>query len=113
MAAIALLGQWLLVGNDSLRRTALSLVLSLLALPCLLVFGVPLTSGPATLTLSVVCSVALWMALGAVAAARATRRPAVGWAEYWREFAWAAAAVWTGLGAGVLLVDLMLGRPLL
>jgi len=113
MAALVLIGQWLLVGNDSLRRTALSLLLSLMALPFLLVFGVPLTSGPATIALSAVCSAALWIALGAVASARATRRPAVGWAEYWREFAWTAAAVWAGLGAGVLLVDLMLGRPLL
>lgn len=113
MAAVALAGQWLLVGNDSLRRTAVSLALSLFALPCLLVFGVPLTSGSATIALSVVCSAALWMTLGAVAAARATRRPAVAWAEYWRELGWSAAAVWVGVGAGVLLVDLLLGRPLL
>jgi hypothetical protein len=113
MAVLVLIGQWLLVGNDSLRRTALSLLLSLLALPFLLVFGVPLTSGPATIVMSVVCSAGLWMALGAVSAVRATRRPAVGWTEYWRELAWTAAAVWAGLGAGVLLVNLMLGRPLL
>lgn len=113
MAVVALAGQWLLLDNESFRRTALSLGLSLLALPCLLVFGVPLTSGSATIALSVVTSAVLWMALGAIAAARATRRPVAAWSEYWRELAWSAAAVWVGLGAGVLLVDLLLGRPLL
>lgn len=113
MVTLVLLGQWLLHDNESLRRTAASMALSLLALPCLLVVGVPLTSGSGSIAFAVIASAALWMTLGWLAAARATRRPAAAWPEYWREFAWSAFAVWAGLGAGVLLVDLLLGRPLL
>jgi hypothetical protein len=84
-----------------------------LAAPFVLVVGTLFASSPLSVLLAVVLSVALWLAVGTAAAARATRRPAVAWREYWVEFAWSGAAVWAGVAMGLVAADIALGRPLL
>lgn len=110
LGALALL---LHAGSGSALRGMSSFLLAVLAAPVLLVAGVPLRSGTGTYAIAMLASAALWLAFGAVASLRATRRPASTWRDFWREYAWLAGGVWVGVGAALLVADLMLGRPVL
>jgi hypothetical protein len=112
MALLGALGRLLLHGDHSTGRAALSLGVSVLAAPLVLVVGVPLTTSPSATSTGVVLSVALWAALGLAAAWRATRRPAVAWREFWVEYGWSVAAVWCGVAVGLVVADVVLGRPI-
>lgn len=112
-ALLAGVGQALLLGSPGIGRAVAGMACTVLAAPFVLVLGAPFTSSPLTVLLAVALSAALWVGIGTAAAARATRRPAVAWREYWHEFAWSGAAVWTGIAGGLAAVDIALGRPLL
>lgn len=102
---------WLsLYDNVSAVRGVLGLLLAVLAAPCLLVAGVPLTTGAAMYVVAFAGSAAIWVMLGAFAARRATRRPAAMWGDFWREFVWLAAGVWAGVLLALGAIDLLLGR---
>lgn len=113
VGALALLARLVLLGEHGTGRAVVGLVCSVLAAPALLVMGVPLTTSASATTIAWVLSLALWTALGVGAATRATRRPAVAWREYWVEFAWSGGAVWVGVVMGLVIADVVLGRPLL
>jgi hypothetical protein len=85
----------------------------MLAAPFVLVVGTLFSSSPLSVLLAVGLSATMWLAIGTAAAARATRRPAAAWREYWVEFAWSGAAVWAGIAGGLAAADIALGRPLL
>lgn len=89
------------------------LLCSLLASPLLLVLGAPLASGSALWLPGIAGGVVLWAVIGSVAGQRATRRPAVAWADFWRAWAWLAGALWAGVLLALLVADLLMGRPIL
>ena len=102
----------LLSGHKSLVRGVGGFVTAVLAAPGLLVAGAPLRSGRGVYLAAVVGSAALWVLVGAIAAARATRMPAASWRDYWREYTWLAAGVWLGVVAALVAVNLVFGRAL-
>ena len=112
-AVVAVAGQALMTGSPGVVRAVAGLACTVLAAPFVLVVGTLFSSSPVSVVLAVVLSAALWLAVGTTAAARATRRPAVAWREYWVEFAWSSAAVWAGIAGGLVTADIALGRPLL
>ncbi len=102
---------WLsLHDNVSSVRGVLGFLLAVLAAPCLLAVGVPLTTGAALYVVAFVASAVIWLSLGSLAARRATRRPAAMWSDFWREFVWLAAGVWVGVVLALAAIDLLLGR---
>ena len=102
---------WLsLYDNVSSVRGVFGFLLAVLAAPCLLVAGVPLTPGAASCVAALVGSALMWLTLGSLAARRATRRPVAMWSDFWREFVWLAAGVWAGVVLALAVVDLLLGR---
>jgi len=103
----------LLRGNDSTARGAAGFLAAILAAPCLLLAGMPLTTGTGAWVGGVGGSIVLWLWIGTIAARRATRNPAATWRDYWREFAWLAGGVWIGTVGAFVVADLVLGRPLL
>ncbi len=100
-------------GSTSTARGVGGFVLAVLAAPALLVAGAPLRSGTGLYLAAAIASALLWMALGAVAAHRATRRPVATWRDFWHEFAWLMAGVWAGVVVGLLAANLILGQALL
>ena len=86
---------------------------ALFAAPGLLVAGAPLATGGTVYALATLASAAVWMVLGAIAARRATRRPAADWRDFWREYLWLAAGVWIGVIGAVLAADVLLGQAFL
>lgn len=100
-------------GSTSTLRGSTSFLSAVLAAPCLLAAGVPLSSGTGVYLASIAASVVIWLILSSLASRRATRTPVASWRDYWREYIWLAAGVWLGVCAALLAADLMLGRPVL
>jgi hypothetical protein len=88
-------------------------VAAVLAAPLLPVLGAPMRTGTSLYLIAVAGSALVWMVLGAVAAARATRDPAAGWGRFWVEYLWLMICVWIGVVLSVVLTNLVLGRVLL
>lgn len=107
--AVSLLLLW---GNTSAWRGVGAVALSLFAAPVLLAVGAPLTGGT-LLLLGVALSAVLWVAVGAVAAHRATARPAAAWREFWTQYLWLAGGVWIGVVVALVVANLVLGSALL
>lgn len=110
-AALGLLALLLHRGSSSALQGVASFLFAVLAAPCLLVAGVPLSSGAGTYLVAIVASGAIWLVLSTIASRRATRTPVASWRDFWREYCWLVGAVWVGVGGALLVVDLMLGRP--
>ena len=111
-SVLGLLALLLLNGSESAGRGVSGFVLALLAAPALLAFGVPLATGAGVYLLAALASAVLWLVIGVIAAARATRSPAARWSDFWREWAWPAAGVWLGVAAALVIADLVLGKAL-
>jgi hypothetical protein len=111
-AVLGVLALLLLHGSESASRGVPGFVLALLAAPALLAFGVPLTAGAGVYLLAALASAVLWLVIGVIAAARATRSPAARWRDFWREWGWPAAGVWLGVGVAFVIADLVLGKAL-
>jgi hypothetical protein len=109
LGAISLL---LLRGHTSLVRGIAGFLTAVLAAPGLLVAGAPLRSGRTVYLGAVAGSALLWMIVGAIAAARATRLPAASWRDYWREYVWLATGVCLGVVVALAAVNLVFGRAL-
>jgi hypothetical protein len=109
LGAISLL---LLRSHTSLVRGVAGFLTAVLAAPGLLVAGAPLRSGRGVYLAAVAGSAVLWMIVGAIAAARATRVPVASWRDYWREYVWLAAGVWLGVVVALTAVNLIFGRAL-
>ena len=111
-AAAGLVSLLLLWGNTAAWRGVGAVALSLFAAPVLLAVGAPLTGGTLLLA-GIALSAVLWLGLGALAAHRATRRPAVAWREFWVQYMWLAGGVWIGVVAALVIANLVLGSALL
>ena len=110
---LGLIALTLLHENASTSRGVMSFVLGVFAAPMLLVFGVPLSHGGGTYMRAILTSAVVWLAIGAVASLRATRSPAASWLDYWREYLWLAAGLWSGVLGALVAADLVLGRSLI
>jgi hypothetical protein len=91
-------------------RAATAWVLPAMALPTAVVAGLPVETGTSRLAIVVGTSALLWLAVGRVAAKRATQRPIATWRDFVREFAWLAGAVWIGVLVGVALIGVGVGH---
>jgi hypothetical protein len=107
------LAWWLIRDNSSTVRGVASFVLAVLGVPVLLVAGVPLSTGGQVWLVSILGSVALWLAVGIVASRRATRSPVASWRDFWREYLWLAGGVWLGVVGALVAANLVLGRALI
>ena len=58
-------------------------------------------------------SALMWLLVGAVASARATRRPVATWGDFWKEYLWLAGGVWLGVFGSLVAANLILGGAFL
>lgn len=100
----------LLHDNTATSRGVAGFLAAVLAAPGLLVGGAPMKGGTGFYMIAAVGSAVLWLLIGVAAAARATRRPAGTWGDYWKEYLWLAGAVWLGVLGALIAVNLILGR---
>ncbi|HEY4333701.1 MAG TPA: hypothetical protein VGM78_14065 [Ilumatobacteraceae bacterium] len=107
-AAVALLHH-----NATTARGVAGFAAAVLAAPAMMAAGVPLATGAHRAVIGIAISVVLWFLIGVIAARRATRSPVATWRDFWREYAWLAIAVWLGVGAALVIVEVTVGRGLL
>ena len=112
-AFLALASFALLHGNTATARGVAGFAAAMLGGPALMAFGVPLANGTGKLLLGTAASAGLWLFVGLLAARRATRSPVARWRDFWREYLWLAAGIWTGVVVALAVVQLTVGRALL
>jgi hypothetical protein len=112
-AALALLSFLFLRNNTTAVRGVAGFVAATLAAPALMPFGIPLANDASRMLLGILVSVVLWFGIGVVAARRATRSPVATWRDFWREYLWLAGGIWLGVLAGLLVIEIVLGRAML
>jgi hypothetical protein len=95
LVALAIGGILLALGGNSVSGVS-GFLLTAMSAPTMLLVGVPVTGGTARYVLAAVTSIVLWVALGAWAAARATRNPVASWRDWWKEYAFLVLPVWLG-----------------
>lgn len=84
-------------------------LLLMAALPTMPMLGVPATTGATIYVLGFVTSVGAWLALGHVAAVRASRRAIVDWSDWRREFVPLALGLLLGGVLALVIGGLVLG----
>jgi hypothetical protein len=87
-----------------LSQVTASWILPALAFPTTVLWGIPLQDGAVRYAGAAVTSVLFWLALGWLAARRATRSPVASWRNWWTEFAWVLGSVWLGTGVGLWIL---------
>lgn len=115
LVPMALIGgaAWLVLQLGDGRASGMfGLAAGVTAAPGLLAAGAPFGDS-ADYPLAVLASVPLWIALGALAAIRATARPVAGWADYARELLWLTLAVAAGATVALVAAALRLGESLM
>jgi hypothetical protein len=85
-------------------------LLALLAMPTLLATGLPFYGEGWRVVAAIVSSGLLWLALGRLAAGRATRDIDAGWRDYFAEIATMTVAVWGGVLVGLVAMAVILSR---
>ncbi len=63
--------------------------------------------------MALLLSALFWIAVGFIAAWRATRGPIAGWPEFWREYVFLWLATATGAGIGIVIAATRIGGALL
>ena len=112
-AALGTTSALLLRNNTSTVRGVVGFLTAVLAAPGLLVGGAPMKGGSGLYLAAALGSAVMWLLVGLVASARATRRPVATWGDYWKEYAWLACAVWLGVFAALIAANLILGGAFL
>jgi hypothetical protein len=112
-AALGATALVLLHSNTSTVRGVLGFVTAVLAAPGLLVGGAPMKGSTGLYLAAALGSAVLWLLIGVVATARATRRPVATWGDYWKEYLWLAGAVWVGVVGALVAANLILGGAFL
>ncbi len=101
-----------LVASDGAVSGLTGLLLGVMAAPGLLVVGVPF-SDRSLYPVGIGLSIVLWLAVGVIAARRATRNPMATSADFWRAYWWLAAGTWAGVIAALLVARIQVGRALI
>ena len=96
---------------DTASSGAVGLVGGVLAAPALLAVGAPF-GDRATYPFAVAGSMLIWLAIGFVAARRATRHPFATWGDFWKHYLTLLAGVWVGVCAALVIVTVRLGESL-
>ena len=107
-ASIGLVGAVLLALPGSLTGIV-GFLLLVAALPTLPMFGVPAVAGGTIYLLGVLTSLGAWLALGHVAALRASKRAVVDWTDWRREFVPLALGLLLGGVLALIIGGLVLG----
>jgi hypothetical protein len=107
-ASVALVGVALLALPGALLGI-LGFLLMIAALPTLPMFGVPATAGATVYLLGVVTSLGAWIAIGHLAALRASKRAVVDWSDWRREFVPLALGLLFGGVLALIIGGLILG----
>ena len=87
----------------------LGFLLLIAALPTLPMFGVPAVTGATVYLLGVVTSLGAWLAIGHLAALRASKRAVVDWSDWRREFIPLALGLLLGGVLALIIGGLVLG----
>ncbi len=112
-AVLGALSMLLLRDNQTTVRGVLGFVTAVLAAPGLLVAGVPMAGSTGLYLAAAAASALMWLLVGAVASARATRRPVATWGDFWKEYLWLAGGVWLGVFGSLVAANLILGGAFL
>lgn len=107
-SVIALVAAILLVGSDSAWRGVPGFVLAVIAVPTLPMTGIPVMGGFARWLIALITSAGVWIAVGAVAARRSSRRPMASWPEWRREWLRLAVGIWVGALVGIAVAGTLL-----
>lgn len=99
------------VGSDR-WSSAFGLFAGVVAAPGLLVAGAPF-GDDSTYPLAAAASALLWLAVGWLAARRATRSPMADWNDFGRELAWLSAGVAVGATAALIGASALIGESLI
>lgn len=108
MAIFGLLSSLFLWGSQSTLRGVIGFVLAILSCPTLPLFGFPVSSRGTMWIAVLISSAALWIAIGTLAARRATSRAVAGWREWRREWLRLAIGLWIGAFAGLAIAAILL-----
>ena len=82
------------------------------AAPTLLGVGAPF-GDRGLYPLAVVAAGLLWMAVGFLAARRATRNPMATFGDYWRHYLWMLGGIWLGVGVALAVATVQIGDGVL
>ncbi len=107
-ASIALVGVILLALPGSLTGIV-GFLLLMASLPTLPMFGVPAVAGGTIYLLGVLTSLGAWLAIGHLAALRASKRAVVDWTDWRREFVPLALGLLLGGVLALIIGGLVLG----
>ena len=110
--AIGVLSLFILLLGEGRLSAGVGLIGTMISGPGLLLVGAPIANS-SSYPMALLLSVLFWIAVGSIAAWRATRRPIAGWPEFWREYLilWLATA--TGAGIGIVIAAARIGNTLL
>lgn len=97
-------------GHAGAAQDAAAYLLALLALPTLLLTGLPFYGGSGRVLLAVVTSAVVWLVLGRWAARRARRETPPSWRGYAAELAPMVAGVWAGVIVGLVAMVMILSH---
>ncbi|MDX2381972.1 MAG: hypothetical protein QNM02_19700 [Acidimicrobiia bacterium] len=96
---------------DTAWSGVIGLVGGVLAAPVLLLVGAPF-GDRGSYPLAVLASAVLWMAVGLIAAMRATRNPLADWGEFWKQFVPLLFGVWAGVLVALVIATVIIGDTL-
>ena len=96
---------------DTAWSGVIGLVGGVLAAPVLLLVGAPF-GDRGSYPLAVLASAVLWMAVGLIAAMRATRNPLADWGEFWKQFVPLLLGVWAGVLVALVIATVIIGDTL-
>ncbi len=88
---------------------SVAFVFMVMALPVMPILGMPAAGGSTRMLLAIGICAVVWWFLGQVVAGRVTKKPVVGWREWFREFIVVGLGLWIGAAGGLLLGVLVLG----
>jgi len=88
------------------------LILGVFSAPGLLAVGAPFSSS-SLYPIGIGVSAVLWLAVGFIAARRATRNPMATWTDFWRDYATMAIGICVGAGAALAVARLVIGEALI
>ncbi len=98
--------------SDASWSGAVGLIGGYYAAPTLLAVGAPF--GDRELyPLAVIAAGLLWMAVGFLAARRATRNPMATFADFWRHYLWLLAGIWCGVSVALAIATVRIGSGVL